>query len=177
MGKTTLVEAATPDTSCFVASGRCLPLSTEVPFLPVVDALRSILDHDDGRWLKEALAQCPGYVRSTLAGLVPGLDADVEPSIRDDASGRQRIFVSIAAVLRSLSSSNPLGLLVEDLHWADAGTLDLLEYLLNTRLPLAVVGTWRLAEATTSARHRDWFEQASTIGGGKAARADAPHRG
>ena len=177
MGKTALVEAATPDTSCFVASGRCLPLSTEVPFLPVVDALRSILNHDDGRWLKEALAQCPGYVRSTLAGLVPGLDADVEPPIRDDASGRQRIFVSIAAVLRSLSSINPLGLLVEDLHWADAGTLDLLEYLLNTRLPLAVVGTWRLAEATTSARHRDWFEQASTIGGGKAARADAPHRG
>ncbi len=159
MGKTTLVEAATADTSCFIASGRCLPLSTEVPFLPIVDALRSILDLDEGQWLKESLAQCPGFVRSTLAGLVPDLDADVEPPIRDDPSGRQRIFVSIATVLRSLTSTDPLGLLVEDLHWADAGTLDLLEYILNTRLRLAVVGTWRLDEATSSAQQRDGFER------------------
>jgi hypothetical protein len=159
MGKTTLVEAAMPGASCFIASGRCLPLSTEVPFLPVVDALRSILDHDDGRWLKEALTKCPAYVRSTLAGLVPDLDADVEPPVRDDPSGRQRLFVSIAAVLRSLTSADPLGLLVEDLHWADTGTLDLLEHLLNTPLRLAVVGTWRLDDATTSHWNRDWFER------------------
>ena len=152
MGKTTLVQAATPDTSCFIASGRCLPLSTEVPFLPIVDALRSILDLDEGQWLKEALSQCPGYVRSTLAGLVPDLDADVELPIRDDPSGRH-LFVSIAAVLRSLTSTGPLGLLVEDLHWADAGTLDLLEHLLNTPLRLAVVAVQRALGHASHQRH------------------------
>lgn len=159
IGKTTLVEAATADTEAFVASGHCLPLSTEVPFLPVVDALRSILDHDNGQWLVKALAECPGYVGSTLAGLLPELDPGAEPLVFGDPSGRQRLFVSLASVLRSLASSGPLGLLVEDLHWADTGTLDLLEYLLNTPLPLPVVGTWRVDDVTTAALHIDWFER------------------
>lgn len=159
IGKTTLVEAATANAEVFVASGHCLPLSTEVPFLPVVEALRSILDREDGQWLKEALAECPDYVASTLAGLLPELESDTGPLMQSNPSGRQRLFVSIASVLRSLASTGRLGLVVEDLHWADTGTLDFLEYLLSGPQRLAVLGTWRVDDVSTAVGHLDWFER------------------
>jgi hypothetical protein len=158
IGKTTLIEAATAGSDFLVATGHCLSLSTEVPFLPVVEALRSVLDRD-GQGLERALGECPGYVRSTLAGLVPELDMDAAQPDPDDPSGRQRIFVSFTAALRSLTSSSPIGLLIEDLHWADTGTLDLVEHLLNTPMRLAIIGTWRLNDVNTSPGHIDWFER------------------
>jgi hypothetical protein len=163
MGKTALVESASADVDCFVARGHCLPLSTEVPMLPIVDALRSLLDSDDGRWLNEAVAGCPGYVGSALAELLPELAAAAEPIRQRDTTGRQRLFVSIASLLRSLASSHPLGLLVEDLHWADTGTLDLLEHLLTTPQRLAVVGTWRVEDVTTDAGHVEWFARMTRL--------------
>ena len=61
IGKSTLVDAAAALTDTRVAVGRCLPFSTEVPLMPVVELLRSIHDADDGRWIGEALSDCPAY--------------------------------------------------------------------------------------------------------------------
>ena len=61
IGKSTLVDAAAALTETRVAVGRCLPFSTEVPLMPVVELLRSIHDADDGRWIGEALSDCPAY--------------------------------------------------------------------------------------------------------------------
>ena len=55
-------RAAAGQADTFVAVGHCLPLSTEVPLLPVAEALRTMNDHEDGLWLKEALADCPPFV-------------------------------------------------------------------------------------------------------------------
>ncbi len=159
IGKTTLVDAATAGVEVFVATGHCLPLSTEVPFLPVVDALHRIFDRDGGQWLKEALADCPNYVAGTLAGLLPALEPGTEPLVNADRSGRQRLFVSIASVLRSLASTGRLGLLVEDLHWADTGTLDFVEYVLSSPHGLTVLGTWRVDDVSTPVGHLDWFDR------------------
>ena len=143
IGKTKLVTTAAQTAEGYVAKGHCLPLSTEVPFLPLVDVLRGIHDHDDGRWLKEALGECPDYMREALARLVPELGSPEGPLVADDPWGRQRLFVSTAAVLRSLAATGTLSLLFEDLHWADSGTLDLVQHLLSGSPPLAMVGTWR----------------------------------
>ena len=159
IGKTQLVSSAAESTDTFVAIGHCLPLSTEVPFLPIVNALRRILEHDDGQWLKEALAECPDYMRDTLARLVPELEPHAELPLWDDPSGRQRLFVSVSTALRSLSTTGALALLIEDLHWADTGTLDLVEHLVNIPMRIAVVGTWRLDDDTTPTGHLDWFQR------------------
>src|SRR4051794_40908509 len=53
---TTAASLAAPST--FVAMGSCLPLSIDVPLLPVADALSGVREVDDGQWLKEALSDC-----------------------------------------------------------------------------------------------------------------------
>lgn len=159
IGKTKLVTTAAQTTDGYVATGHCLPLSTEVPFLPVVDVLRALHDHDDGQWLKEALAECPDYMREALARLVPELEPPAGPFVADDAWGRQRLFVATVAVLRSLASTGTLSLLLEDLHWADTGTLDLVQHLLSASVPLAVVGTWRDRDPEAAPGAVDAFER------------------
>ena len=87
IGKTTLVSAAAESVDIFVAVGHCLQLSREVPLLPVVDALRALLDVDDGQWMKECMADFPVFVRTYLGRLLPELDAAETGPRPDDAWG------------------------------------------------------------------------------------------
>src|SRR4051794_15800994 len=85
IGKTRLVEAAASQaTDVFVASGACLPLSEQVPLLPITDALRDLFEADGGQGFKEALADCPLYVGAALRRLLPELeDRDPPPPVPD----------------------------------------------------------------------------------------------
>ncbi len=131
MGKTKLVAtAAARADDTFVATGSCLPLSSEVPWLPVADALRAVRETDTGQWLDNALSRCDPYVRTSLSLLLPEL-TEWEPNPRDtgDDLARQHLFVAVRRTLGHLNTERRLSLLIEDLHWADSATLDLLEYL------------------------------------------------
>ena len=166
IGKTRLVTAAAAlvadDT--FVATGSCLPLSSEVPLLPVADALRTIHAPDGGQWLKEALAECAAYVPSSLRRVLPELDVtDVVPE-REDEWSRQRLFVAVGSALAALASQRPLAVLLEDLHWADSATLDLLEHILLTRPDaVSMVGTWRADDPATKSSSTEWWERVQRL--------------
>jgi tetratricopeptide (TPR) repeat protein len=140
IGKTTLVTAAARTTDTFVAAGRCLPLSTQVPLMPVVDVLGAIRGVDGSRWFGEALAQCPPYVAASLGVLLPELGV---AATETDDFARQRMLTSIASVVAALAEVRPLAILVEDLHWADASTLDVLEHLLAHVGSARVLATYR----------------------------------
>ena len=73
MGKTSLVSAASDPTAVdvFVATGHCLPLSIDVSLLPLVDILQETYEYDDGRWVEQALAECPTYVQNLVGRLLP----------------------------------------------------------------------------------------------------------
>ena len=153
IGKTTLVTAAARATDSFVATGHCLPLSTEVPLLPIADCLRSV--HDvDAEWFGAAVAACPAYVSPTLAALVPDAMSVGEPVRTDD---RQLLFSATTTLLRALAAHRRLAILVEDLHWADPATLDLLEHLLGRTTPVQVVGSWRTGDEATPESGVEWF--------------------
>ena len=79
-----------------VVRGNCLPLSSEVPLLPVAELLRAVHQRDDGQSLKEALADCAPYVPRAIARLVPEI-ADSPESLRDADHGweRQWLFAAI----------------------------------------------------------------------------------
>ncbi len=160
IGKSRLVDTvAYGATDIFVARGACLPLSTQVPLLPITDVLRAIYGVDQGRWLKDALVACPPFVPAPLRRLLPELDqpADSAPVLDDDDWWRQRLFSAVGATLSMLSTMRPLAVLVEDLHWADSTTLDLLEHLLTAGPGVPLVGTWRLDDPTIPAPVIDWF--------------------
>ena len=156
IGKTTLVTAASRSADIFVATGHCLPLSTEAPLLAITDAIRSIHDHDP-HWLEEALAQCPAYVAASLSRLLPELDAGT--FMADDEWSRQRLFAAIGRTLASLVALRPLAVRIEDLHWADSTTQDLLEHLVVRGSPVPLVGTWRVDAIDADAARQGWWNR------------------
>jgi tetratricopeptide (TPR) repeat protein len=162
IGKTALLRAATGATGTFVAAGHCLPLAAEVPLMPVIDVLAAIHEVDDGEWLKEALVDTPTFVGQSLARLLPQL-GDQAPAAGTDEFARQHLFASIATALARLADLRPLAVLIEDLHWADTATLDLLEHVLGGSAPVAIVGAWRTEDDTTPSASLDWFARVQRL--------------
>ncbi len=159
IGKTTLVGAAAASTDATVVVGHCLQLSREVPLLPIIDALRVLLDVDDGQWMKEALAECPAFVRVSLARLLPELGPNAAiPS--EDPWGLERLLVSVSSMLQKLAAGRPLALHLEDCHWADRSTLDLLTHLANTPTTVPLVATWRTGDPEVHTDHSAWLSKA-----------------
>ena len=156
IGKTSLVTAAAVSSNAFVAVGRCRPLSTEVPLLPVLDCLHDVHD-SDSEWFARALKGCAAYVSVVLAPLLPDAVERTASSRRTDE--RHLLLASVSAILRGLAEIRPFALLIVDLHWADSTTLDLLEHLLGRGTPVPVVGTWRTADDTTTPPVRQWFSR------------------
>jgi hypothetical protein len=156
IGKTTLVQTAAEHSDVVVARGSCLPLSTEIPLLPVADCLRSAYEADTPGFVRVVDA-CPPFVAPALSSLVPELGATTGDPVRTD--DRVLLFSAIASVLKVMAADARTVLVVEDLHWSDPATLDLLEHLVGGRASVPLVGTWRSGDPATPGATREWFER------------------
>jgi tetratricopeptide (TPR) repeat protein len=156
IGKSRLVSSAVAldATGLPVATGCCLPLSASTALFPVIEALRGLLSaHRDD--VLAAVARSPSYVATTLGRLLPELGSGNEPP--DDEWSRHHLFLALATVLGHLHRDTGLALLLEDLHWADTATLDLVEHLLSGGSPVPLLGTWRDEDPTLTAANTAWF--------------------
>jgi len=150
VGKTRLVEqlaTAASQESVRVLGGGCVPLGEEgLPFAPVTEALRGLGDQLDPAEL-EAVA---GPARHELGRLVPDLawsgDATAAPVVA--GAGQGQLFERLLGVVQRLAATAPLLWVMEDLHWADRSTRDLVAYLATyIRLGrVLLVGTFRSDE-------------------------------
>lgn len=161
IGKTRLVTTAAEQTECFVATGHCLPLTTEVPLLPIADTLQSVYDADSGRWLAQALAACPDYVPTAIARLVPQAVPHAPEDVGPEA--RQRLFTAYLEVSKTLAATRRIAVLVEDLHWADTATLDLLEHTILRGRDFCLLATWRTEDETIAPSAAEWFARARRL--------------
>ena len=155
IGKTRLAEeflARVRAQGAMIITVRCYEGEANVAYGPVADGLRGALaqsacadrlDALPAHWLAEAARLLP-----ELSVLRPGLP----PSPPLDAPGGQsRFFEGLRQVLSTIcqgSASNVL--FFDDMHWADAASLDLLAYLVRRLAgqPLFILATWRSDEAT-----------------------------
>ena len=131
------------DAGATVLVGHCVDLgAVGLPYLPFAEALRQLaeLAGDDGP-LAAALRDRPALDRLITR---PGRPA-ASPAADDD-SARLQLFDAVAGVLGDAAEIQaPVLLVIEDLHWADQSTRDLLAFLL-ARLRserLAVVASYR----------------------------------
>jgi predicted ATPase/class 3 adenylate cyclase len=125
----------------------------------------SVADTDSAevarRKVVEGLSPCfgeQGEQQAQLIGQLSGLDYGDSPHVRglDPRSLRDQAFNALRGYLQSLARDGALPvLLVEDLQWADDGSLDLLQHLMAhaAELPLALLMTARPA---LLARRPDW---------------------
>ncbi|MET0521103.1 MAG: AAA family ATPase [Jiangellaceae bacterium] len=157
IGKTVLVNAAAAETGAALIRGNCLHLSREVPLLPIIGALRTVQDDPERRpWMDEALLACPPFVGPALARLLPELYPEDAIASNDPGGGAQ-LVAAIGRLLRALSAIRPVALHVEDCHWADHSTLDLLAYLATASSSVPVVATWRTGDPEVARGHSEWL--------------------
>ena len=143
VGKTRLVSelaARAADHHFTVLSGRCAELGESIPYLPLADALR---DATSGPEPDQAL-QTAIAARPVLGRLLPDREASPAPA---DVPGlaQQLLFGAVLGMLAELAAQRPVLLVLEDLHWADRSTRDLLTFLSRVlhREKVAVVVTYR----------------------------------
>lgn len=150
VGKTRLVSEFSDlarGTGALVLAGGCVPLGDgALPYAPVVEALRGLVRRVGPEGLETVL----GEGRSELARLVP----DLGPVTGGSASGlsfdsaQGRLFELLLGVLERLAARAPVVFVVEDLHWSDRSTRDLLGFLVrNLRdAPVMLAFTYRSDE-------------------------------
>ncbi len=142
VGKTRLVGELTvraAERGFLVLSGRCAELGDSIPYLPLADALREGSTGPAAAPLAEALA-----ARPVLSRLLPDRPADLADG---EISGlaQQQLFGAVLGLLAELAAAQPVLLILEDLHWADRSTRDLITFLSRVlhRERVAVVATFR----------------------------------
>jgi predicted ATPase len=163
IGKTRFVSeglARAAASGMSVISGGCLPLAEKLPLLPVADALAELSRLDGGALFEAALAAAPDYVRPEVARLLPRLaTAELVATAPVEGWRHERLFTAVAELLGGVARRSAVGLLIEDVHWADAATLDFLTYLVRVGRgdALTVVVTCRSDEVPLDAGVADWL--------------------
>jgi class 3 adenylate cyclase/predicted negative regulator of RcsB-dependent stress response len=106
--------------------GACSEAELPLPYLPFVEALGNYLSGQDA----ERLAPLLGAGRRELAQLFPLLGTD-EPAapVGDPAQAKLRLFEAVVALLGVPAHEHGVLLVVEDVHWADSATRELLDHL------------------------------------------------
>ncbi|PXY33664.1 hypothetical protein BAY59_08300 [Prauserella coralliicola] len=118
VGKSRLVEEflRTGPGNVLVLSGGCLDVSGDgLPFAPFVAALRGLP------------GELTGTERETLAPLL------LAPAPRSGDDARLRLFEGLLALLARLAAARPVVLVLEDIHWADRSSRDLIDFLVRNQ--------------------------------------------
>jgi predicted ATPase len=111
-------------------AGNCYDRQDSVPFVPFVEALETALARAPG---SAAVREMLGDQAAELSRLLPQmrrLFPDLPmPMQTSPEQSRRMLFNAAVDLVERQSALNPRLLLLEDLHWADEGTLSLLVHL------------------------------------------------
>lgn len=146
------VTATRPATR--IAHGQCVEgFGTKEPFYPVLQAVGQLCRGPTGAAVVAALAS---HAPTWLVQFPALLTREHREMLKQEILGatRERMLREICEALETIAAFQPLLLILEDLHWADSSTLDLVSAL--ARRPMSarimVVATYRSADLTRSAQ-------------------------
>jgi class 3 adenylate cyclase len=130
---------------CDVLWGSCAEAELALPYLPFVEAVGNHLDEQDGLAVRADL----GPAADELAQLFPQLAVGPSgPPAGDLAQAKLRLFESVVTLLELWARERGLLLVLDDVHWADTSTRELLDYAARrlSRRRVVVVATFRTDE-------------------------------
>ncbi|WP_160877455.1 AAA family ATPase [Nocardioides flavescens] len=125
-----------------VVAGHCLDFGdSALPYLPFSEVLGRL-----GSELPEVV-RAVAATHPVLARLQPGRRVLAEGSARAEGESLDRgdLFAAVHALFDAAAAERPLLVVVEDVHWADRSTRDLLSFLLSRPFaaPVALVASYR----------------------------------
>ena len=131
-----------------VLTGGCVELSGPgLPYAPFAAVLRALVRE---RGAAEVAALLPGQGAGELAVLLPGFGA--APLQADPETARARLFELVLVLLEGLAEQQPVVLIIEDVHWADHATRDMLSFLARNLRDAAVLA---VVTFRSDSMHRD----------------------
>lgn len=154
IGKTALVDTFARylafDPKIRIGHGQCLEqYGTGEAYLPILDAMTG-LAREDPKVVDVLRAHAPMW----LLQMPALLSASEREALGREVFGatRERMLREMGEALEALTAEQPLVLILEDLHWSDCSTLDLISYLATRVRPahLMLIGTYRTAELIVS---------------------------
>jgi tetratricopeptide (TPR) repeat protein len=146
IGKTRLAQHLSADvarTGVMALWGTCWDGEGAPAFWPWLQVLRGYGAARDRADLRAELGSEAGEIARLVPELASG--GEVEPAVDASAEARFRLFDSVAAFLRRASEGQPLLVVLDDLHWADEPSLQLLRFLAGDLRGsrLLLLGTYR----------------------------------
>jgi DNA-binding CsgD family transcriptional regulator len=138
-----------------ILQGDCFESDLSFPYAPWIDALRAFFRSLNGADIEELLGPlAPEFVKllPELALLLPQIQPT--PPLEPLAE-KYRLFESFTRFGFSLSRTNPVLLILEDLHWGDELSLELVQYVVHRidNQPLMLVGSYRNEEPSPHLAH------------------------
>jgi hypothetical protein len=151
IGKTTFVNTFVDSLSregARIARGQCVEqYGAGEPYMQMLEALTQL---GRGAESQQVLAILHRLAPAWLAQLPVLLTAEERARIQGEAHGltQQRMLREMADTLAALAADEPLVILLEDLHWSDVSTLDLIAAIARRTEPthLLILGTYRQVE-------------------------------
>ena len=130
--------------------GECSESDLSSPYLPIVEAIGAHLSDDTVRaQLRAAL----GDDIAPLARIMPQLRADDRFDTTGTSLDKLRLFESTVTLLRAIAADRGLFVLIEDVHWADPATLELLDHVVRRMQSSATLLVLTLRESELARSH------------------------
>jgi predicted ATPase/DNA-binding winged helix-turn-helix (wHTH) protein len=152
IGKTTFVQAfldsIAQEGAARVGRGQCVEqYGAGEPYMPVLEALSRLGQEPGGERVIELLNR---FAPMWLAQMPELLTREERVRLQSEMQGvtQQRMLREMARALEALAAESPLVLLIEDLHWSDFSTLELISAIARRIEParMLIIGTYRPVE-------------------------------
>ena len=154
IGKTRTAQELTSNAEALGANvlwGRCYVEGGTPPYWPWVQLIRSYVRQTNPEQLRSQMGPGAADIAEIVTEIrVRLLDLETPPALEQEEA-RFRLFDSITTFLKNAAQSQPLVLVLDDLHWADKPSLLLLQFLARELAStqserLLVLGSYRDVE-------------------------------
>ena len=144
VGKSRLLyefRKAVANENATILEGKCLSYSRGVSYHPVIDILKAnfdIREGDEDPDIREKVQNGLEYMKMDTPSFLPYIlellsvkDSGIEKIMMSPEGKKDRIIETLKQILLKSSELRPLVMAIEDLHWADTSTEDVLKYLME----------------------------------------------
>ena len=144
----TFLDSIAQEGTARVGRGQCVEqYGSGEPYMPVLEALSRLSQEHGGEQVIEVLNK---FAPTWLAQMPELLTREERARLQSEMQGvtQQRMLREMTQALEALAAEMPLVLLLEDLHWSDFSTLELISAIARRSEParMLIVGTYRPVE-------------------------------